>query len=235
MTTYVLVHGGWHGSWCWRRLASLLAGHDVHTPTLTGTGDRSHLHTPVVGLADHIADVVAVLDLDDLRNVVLVGHSSAGAVISGVAQQRPERTAELVYLDAFVPPPGRSVLDLLSPQRRAHFVGLADAERRVVLDPDQAMDGWAVTDPGDRAFVGPRLRPHPLGALADPLPDHPLPPVARTYIHCTRKPGGDSFAEIAAAAAADPCWRYVQLDAGHDAMITAPDGLAAALDRPRPC
>ena len=173
MTVFVLVHGGWHGGWCWRRVAPLLSGHDVFCPTLTGLGDRAHLARPDTGLADHVADVVAVLELDDLRDVVLVGHSSGGAVITGVAQRRPDRLRELVYLDAFVPAPGQSVFDLLPAARREHFLGLVDASGRIVLDPDPAMDGWGLTVAADRAWVRPRLRPFPVGALRDPLPADP--------------------------------------------------------------
>ncbi len=231
MTTFVLVHGGWHGGWCWRRLVPLLvaAGHEVHTPTLTGTGDRAHLGHPDTGVAAHVADVLAVLELDDLHDVVLVGHSSGGAVVQGVTQRCSERLRELVYLDAFVPEPGQSVLDLLPPPRREHFLRLVDDRGRIVLDPNAAMDGWAVTEPADRAWLRPRLRPHPVRALSDPLPSEPLPELPRRFLHCTVKPAGDSFAGMAAAAATDPSWRSAALDTGHDAMITAPRELAELL------
>jgi len=231
MTVFVLVHGGWHGGWCWRRVEPLLRGrgHEVHTPTLTGVGDRAHLARPHTGLAAHVRDVLAVLDLDDLRDVVLVGHSSAGAVITGVAQRAPERLRELVHLDSFVPGPGESVFDLLTPQRRAHFEGLVDAAGRIVVDPETAMDGWAITDPDDRAWVGPRLRPHPVGGLADALPVMPVPDLPRRYVHCTVKPGPDGFAGFADAAATDPSWRFDSLPTGHDAMVTAPAALADLL------
>jgi pimeloyl-ACP methyl ester carboxylesterase len=230
MTTFVLVHGGWHGGWCWRRVEPLLesAGHEVYVPTLTGLGDRAHLARPDTGLADHIADVVAVLELDDLRDVVLVGHSSGGAVITGVAQRVPDRLRELVYLDAFVPGPGQSVFDLLPAARREHFLRLVEGSR-IVLDPDTAMDGWGLTHAADREWVRPRLRPFPVGALRDPLPADPVPELPRRYVHCAVKPGGDSFAGFAGAARNDPAWRFDELETGHDAMITAPEALAAVL------
>ena len=229
MTTFVLVHGGWHGGWCWRRVTPLLAGHELHIPTLTGLGDRAHLARPDTGLADHVEDVVAVLELDDLRDVVLVGHSSGGAVITGVAQRCPDRLSELVYIDAFPPAPGQSVFDLLPAVRREHFLRLVDASGRIVLDAEPAMDGWGLTDAADREWVRPRLRPSPVGALRDPLPLDPVPELPRRYVHCTVKPGGDSFAGFAAAARTDPTWDFATLATGHDAMITAPEALATLL------
>lgn len=231
MTTFVLVHGGWHGGWCWRRVARLLCerGHEVFAPTLTGCGDRAHLGRPHTGLAAHVQDVVAVLELDDLRDVVLVGHSAAGAVITGVAQRAGHRIAELVHLDSFVPAPGESVFSLLRPELRRFFEDMVDAAGRIAVDPGPAMDGWAVLDPDDRAWVGPRLRPHPVGGLADPLPLTPVPELPRRYLHCTIKPTGDRFAGFAAAAEADPSWRMDSIDAGHDVMVTAPQELARLL------
>ena len=234
MTTFVLVHGGWHGGWCWRRVAPLLkaAGHEVHTPTLTGLGERAHLAGPDTGLATHVEDVVARLEMEYLRDVVLVGHSSGGAVITGVAQRAAERLAALVYLDAFVPRPGESVLDLLRPERRDHFLAAVDGNDRIALDWDAAMDGWAVRAPADRAWLRSRLRPHPLGALADPLPPTLLPDLPRHYVHCTDKPGGDSFTRFATAAQQGQAWRLDVLDTGHDAMVTAPQQLTAVLMLP---
>jgi pimeloyl-ACP methyl ester carboxylesterase len=231
VSVYVLVHGGWHGGWCWQRLAPLLraAGHLVHTPTLTGLGDRAHLAAPRTGLATHVEDVVARLEMEELREVVLVGHSSSGAVITGVAQRAGERLAALVYLDAFVPRPGQSVLDLLGPERREHFLSLVDADGQIVLDWETAMDGWAVRDHVDRAWLRSRLRPHPLGGLADLLPPGPVPDLPRHYLHCTDKPAGDSFAGFAATAQDQPEWRLDELDTGHEAMVTAPERLARTL------
>src|SRR3712207_1095869 len=108
MATYVLVHGAWHGGWCWKRVMPLLraAGHDVFAPTLTGLGERSHLAGPDVGLETHVQDVLGVLAYEDLEGVILVGHSLAGSVITPVAERAPGRVAQLVYLDAAVPSDG---------------------------------------------------------------------------------------------------------------------------------
>src|SRR5688572_32753445 len=108
--TFVLIHGGWHGGWCWRRVSDLLrrSGHAVFTPTLTGLGERSHLLTDRVGLETHIRDVVNVLEWEDLTDVVLVGHSYGGCVISGAAEHCEKRVSSLVFLDAFVPENGQA-------------------------------------------------------------------------------------------------------------------------------
>jgi pimeloyl-ACP methyl ester carboxylesterase len=227
----VLVHGGWHGGWVWRPVAALLraAGHEVHAPTLTGTGERAHLHGPDVGLTTHVEDVVATLIMEDLRDVLLVGHSSSGAVVTGAAAQAVDRVAGLVYLDAFVPWPGESVLDLLPAPRRAFFLDHVDADDRIALDADAAMDGWAIRDGALRDWVRPRLRPHPRRGLADPLPEETAPHPHRWYVHCRDKPSGDAFAGFAASAR-DEGWPGVEvLDTGHDAMVTDPEGTARVL------
>src|SRR3954453_17747595 len=111
--TFVLVHGAWHGGWCWQRVTPLLraAGHEVFTPTLTGMGERSHLIHPLISLSTHIQDITAVLEYEDLHNVILIGHSYAGMVITGVAAIAETRLAHLVYLDAFLPENGMSLID----------------------------------------------------------------------------------------------------------------------------
>jgi pimeloyl-ACP methyl ester carboxylesterase len=123
MTAFVLVHGGWHGGWCWRFVAAALrrADHDVYTPSLTGLGDRAHLARPGIDLELHIQDVVAVLEMEDLREVVLLGHSYGGMVVTGVADRCTARISKLVYLDAFVPENGKCALDYIVPERAAAF------------------------------------------------------------------------------------------------------------------
>ena len=120
MSTFVLVHGAWHGSWCWKRVRKALQaqGHEVFTPTLTGIGERSHLLSPEVNLATHIDDVVNLVRWEELSDVVLCGHSYGGCVISGVADRIPDRISELVYLDAFVLQDGESAHDALPSAQR---------------------------------------------------------------------------------------------------------------------
>ena len=120
MAPYVLVHGGWHGGWCWRRVADRLraAGHDVWTPTLTGHGERSHLLTPDVDLDLHIRDIVAVFRFERITDAILVGHSYGGAVVSGVADAIPERIRHVVYLDVILAEDGEAVFTALPASRR---------------------------------------------------------------------------------------------------------------------
>src|SRR5262249_15229204 len=121
MATFVLVHGAWHGGWRWRDVAARLrrAGHDVYAPSLTGLGERAHLARPGIALDDHVQDVVALLQMEALSEVVLVGHSYGGMVVTGAADREAARIRRLVYLDAFVPESGRCVLDYVVPERAA--------------------------------------------------------------------------------------------------------------------
>lgn len=129
MATFVIVHGAWSGGHAWRKVRPLLraAGHEVFTPALTGLGERAHLANPDVDLDTHLGDVVGVLEYEDLHQVVLVGHSYGGVVITGVADRLASRLAELVYLDAEVPEDGQSEYDLLPPDERATYEEMARA------------------------------------------------------------------------------------------------------------
>jgi pimeloyl-ACP methyl ester carboxylesterase len=229
-SAFVLVHGAWHGGWCWRRVVERLrsAGRTVHAPTLTGLGERSHLFGPSVTLASHVQDVVAVLEFEDLRDVVLVGHSYGGTVITGVADRAPERLAHLVYLDALVPEDGQSWRDTIWPASRA--ARDEQIERHGALAP-ATLEYFGVAEPADRAWVEPRLTPQPPGTWDDPLrltnPDAARLP--RTYIWCTETPSRAFHAYAAAARAPDSGWRYHELATGHDAMITRPEEVVRIL------
>src|SRR6266446_6459498 len=115
MANYVLVHGGWFGAWCWYKVDPLLlaAGHSVYTPTLTGVGEQAALLTPEIGLDTHIQDVVNLIETKDLQEVILVGHSYSGMVITGVADQVPDCIGHLVYFDTFVPQHGEAMADVV--------------------------------------------------------------------------------------------------------------------------
>jgi len=236
MATYVLVHGAWHGGWCWKKVAPLLreAGHEVHAPTLTGLGERSHLARPDVGLATHVEDVVKVLEYEDLRRVVLVGHSYGGMVIAGVADQAADRSAHLVYLDAFVPEDGQALVDLLPAERRDAILARPRPAEDDWLVPALPAEAYGVTDEADLAWVRPRLLPQPLRTFTEPHQlRHPeASPPSRTYIACTgsdTSPRSETFRPFADRAGADPAWRYRELATGHDAMVTMPRELARLL------
>jgi pimeloyl-ACP methyl ester carboxylesterase len=172
MATFLLVQPAWLGGWCWDKVARRLraCGHDVYAPTLTGLGERAHLATPDVGLATHIDDIVSVAEFDDLDDLILVGTSSGGTVITGVANRIPGRIASLVYLDAFLPSDGQCTFDLLPPERRGVLEGLIETEGAGWLLPRLTpapwpvivRDIWRVTDPADTGWMLPRLRPTPL-------------------------------------------------------------------------
>ena len=224
--TFVLVHGAWHGGWCWKKLAPLLraAGHDVYTPTLTGLGERAHLINPQINLDTHIQDITTVLEYEDLQDVILVGHSYGGMVIAGVEAKAGERLAQLVYLDAFLPDDGKALQDYAPPL--AELVGAQGAGWRLSsswLGTPTEMFG--VKDSDDLAWVTPRLGDQPYGTFTQPvhLAASPSKALRRSYIHLTM---GPPFEE-AAGRAKKRGYHFDQLySAGHDAMVTQPHELA---------
>jgi pimeloyl-ACP methyl ester carboxylesterase len=235
MATFVLVHGGWHGGWCWQKVIPFLeaAGHEVYAPTLTGLAERISELSPEVGLDTHIQDIVSLLEEKQLQGVVLAGHSYGGMVITGVVDQVPECIAHLVYLDTFVPRDGESVADV-SPM----------VIRLLRLQAQIQDDGWKIAPSGtygvtkepDRSWVRSKLTPQPLKTLLDRL--HLKNPAIvstkpRTHIDCTGS--GAAFLlmrRLLAPSALPPTeagWRLRQLPTGHDAMITMPKELADLL------
>ncbi len=233
MADYVLVHGAWHGGWCWGRVTPLLraAGHEVFTPTLTGLGERRHLMSPDIGLETHIQDILGVLAYEDLHDVILVGHSYSGMVVTGVAYRVPDRIAELVYLDAFVPEDGKALVDYQPPQTRELFMEKTRTEgegyKLPALIPPEA---FGITDEADLAWVRPRMDPHPFKTKLDPvrLADPRGAGIPRTFIRCT-DPADPPFAQFAQRVRSDGSWRYLELATGHGAMITKPRELADLL------
>jgi len=233
MADYVLVHGAWHGGWCWKRVTPLLraAGHEVFTPTLTGLGERRHLMSPDIGLETHIQDILGVLAYEDLHDVILVGHSYSGMVVTGVAYRVPDRVAELVYLDAFVPEDGKALVDYQPPQTRELFMEKTRTEgegyKLPALIPPEA---FGITDEADLAWVRPRMDPHPFKTKLDPvrLADPRGAGIPRTFIRCT-DPADPPFAQFAQRVRSDGSWRYLELATGHGAMITKPRELADLL------
>src|SRR5262245_49948484 len=161
MATYVLVHGGAHGGWCYQRVARILrsAGHEVYTPTMTGVGERSHLLSRRIDLDLHIDDITAVLHYEDLRDVILVGHSYGGMVITGVADRAAARIGRLVYLDAATPVNGQSLVDVAGPIILATRPSgqVVDGVELVLLPFPEAGRFYGVTDPGHVAWLDGRL------------------------------------------------------------------------------
>jgi pimeloyl-ACP methyl ester carboxylesterase len=240
--TFVLVHPAWHGGWFWKKLAPLLRekGHVTFTPTLTGLGERSHLAAPDIGLDVHVTDVANVLHYEDLRDVVIVGHSSSGVVVTGVADRLPERIALVVYLDAFVPEDGQSVFDLVSPDRRQAFGTLTRTEGdgwrvpRFAPPPWETIvrDMWGVTDPDDARWLVERLTPTPIGHFRDPVrrTNPAAEALPRLFVRFPQFPNPrfDRQAEMAQRTAN---WRYRELPAHHHAAFTAPAEVANLLHR----
>ncbi len=232
-STFVLVHGAWHGGWCWSRVAARLRerGHAVYTPTLTGLGERRHLISPQVNLDTHVEDVVNLLQFEELERVVLVGHSYAGIVISGVADRVPQRLRQLVYLDALLLEPGKSLFSDFPPavveQRLKAIRETGGGVGAAAALPPSA---FGVKDPADAAWVARHLTPQPVGTYLQPLLlkaplGNGLP---KTYIECT----GDPIATLEPTKArvrADAGWQLRTLATGHDAMVTAPAALSELL------
>jgi pimeloyl-ACP methyl ester carboxylesterase len=232
MATMVLVHGGWVGGWIWQRLTPHLRaeGHEVHAPTLTGLGERVHLGNAEVGLGTHVTDVVNHIEYEGLEDVVLVGHSYGGMVITGVLDRIPNRLAHVVYLDAFVPRGGQALADLLPPDLVAHVRGLArdlgDGWKVPLPFPPEA---FGADDPADLAWLMPRLAPQPIRTQEEALPaSNPAASgVPRTYIYCSERPMG--LFEASYALAREGGWNCIELSYTHAGPIIAPKGLAEVL------
>lgn len=243
MAHFVLVHGAWHGGWCWRDVADLVrnAGHDVHALTLTGLGERAGLLTQEVGLHRHIDDVVELIDSLGLEGVILVGHSYGGMVVSGAADRLASRLAHVVYLDAVVPLDGEAVLrtDVSRPdvefleslRTRADEHG--DGWR--VPPPVPAADGslFGVTDLETVRWMGDNLTPHPLAAWTDQvsLTSPEADRIPRTYVECVRPPGQAKPYLLDQARARQAGWDYVRVRTGHDVMLTEPRFVAGLMAR----
>lgn len=228
--TFVLVHGGFHGGWCWQAVAELLraAGHRVYTPTQTGCGERAHLLSTTITLNTFIDDIANVLIWEDLRDVVLVGHSFGGSSISGVADRMPERIRQLVYLDAILLENGQSMFDLLSPEVVEARLKAVEASGGMGIAPPNA-SMFGLSDAAEQNYVQSRLTAHPLGTYTSPLDlknpvGNGLPLV---YVECTAPPfaGLQKTRDWVKAQG----MRTLALKTGHDAMISAPGMLADLL------
>ncbi|MFI8165584.1 alpha/beta fold hydrolase [Streptomyces sp. NPDC086081] len=238
MSTFLLVHGAWHDGRCWERVVPLLtaAGHRVFTPSLTGYGDTAHLAGPEVGLDTHVDDIVALILDEGLTEVILVGHSYAGLVISSVANDVPDRIAQLVYLDAMVPEDGETAVDVMPVTQ--HLIDLAlrsESGWRVPPPPEMPPPAglFGVTDPDDVAWLRTMLSDQPVNCLRQPvrLNEPAARRIPRTHIHCTVLPEGFVRRPVPGIQPDGTPARVWELATGHDCMITTPAELAALLLR----
>ena len=228
MATFLVAHGAWSAGWAWKKMRPLLRarGHELFTPTYTGLGERGHLASAAIDLETHIEDILGVLQFEDLREVILIGHSYGGMVATGVADRARERIARLVYLDAFAPKDGESVFDL-TPARRATMLEAAQ----------KSGDGWKMppgpmppdTPQADQAWAVPRRLPQPFKTFDQKLRllngELTLP---RHYIYCQRCRPDDGFRRFLERARREG-WQNHEIDASHNPHITAAEALAALL------
>ncbi len=231
MATFVVAHGAWSAGWAWKKMRPLMRarGHEIFTPTYTGVGERTHLAHKDLDLEAHIADVIGVLEAEDLKNVILLGHSYGGMVATGVADRAARRIAQLVYLDAFAPRDGQSLLDLQT----------EEARQRVYDGAKKEGEGWRIppnpappgTTPQDLAWVNAHRRPQPLKTFEQKIRlTGAVERLPRTYIYCTKSRPGDVFRQFRDRASKEKGWTCIDLDASHSPNVTAPEALAEVLD-----
>ena len=220
----VLVHGAWGGAWVWRRVLGPLreAGHRVFAVSLSGVGERAHQPSRDITLQTHIDDVKAVIDCEELTDVILVGHSYSGMVITGVADQMRDRIAQLVYLDAVVPLPGESWSSRHTEETRQQRRALIQAHGHLPDTPPQGMG----LNAEDFAWVERRQRPHPGGVYDSPLSFDAAAwqTLPRTFIDCNR-PALLTIADFRKRVREQPGWQVFEIPTGHDAMISAAPAL----------
>lgn len=238
--TFLLIHGAWHGGWCWRYVRKGLEalGHKVITPTLTGLGERKHLLSSDINLSIHVQDVLNVIQYEGLNEFVLVGHSYGGMVITGVADAVGEKVSHMVYLDAVVPENGQSMLTL-GPNKTDDEIAQTKASVRRLSADGIAMgvlppDIFSVPkEHPNYSWLAENLTPHPLKSWFEPIYlKGSSEELKRTYIHCVNPPlPQSSFAHFAAIAKQNPThWNHYELQTGHDAMITMPDKVVEILN-----
>lgn len=229
MTTFVLVHGAWHGGWCYKRVARLLrgAGHEVYTPTLTGLGERAHLMSRSIDLGTHIQDIVGVIRYEELSDVVLCGHSYGGMVIAGVAEQIAATVRSLVYLDAFVPENGKSLFDYLP----------AEQSDQMRTDAAQNGEGYKVTpipaaafavNDKDAAWVDAMCVKQPLATFEQKLALSGRRGPKRVYVLAAAW-DPSPFQQFGARLKDDRNWQFFSIACGHDVMVDRPQELANTL------
>lgn len=229
---FVLVHGAFHGGWCWKGVAAALraAGHEVFTPTQTGLGERRHLLSSAITMETFVQDILNVLICEELTDVVLVGHSFGARSVNGVADRARDLIRKLIYIDGGIEASGRSRLEAMPEAARAQRIAAAVEFDGGISVPAPPADRFGLSEPTAIAWVNRRMTPQPLGsertgiALANPV-GNGLP---ATYIHCIDPPFPVTAAS-AAYAERQPGWRFRQFKGGHDAIISHPQEIAAIL------
>ena len=230
--TFVLVHGGWHGGWCWKHVAGDLRrkGHTVFTPTLTGSGERAHLLGSNITLQTGIDDILGVFEAEELDSVTLVGHSAGAATIAGVADRIPQRISSLIWLDGLILSDGESLRTYFTPEQEAAYQAALEAgEVPFAPPPPQA---FGVSPGTDADWMARRLTAQPFHTVTSVLhlghpPGSGLP---CTYVACISPPH-PFIAASHAVARAQKDWQWLPLDACHDAMITAPLAVSKILEK----
>jgi len=230
--TFVFVHGAWHGGWCWRHVAGILRarGHAVTTPTQTGLGERSHLISREIGLGTFVTDIESHIEYEDLTNVILVGHSFGGSVVSGLADRMPARLRRLIYIDALIVKSGETPMSRVPDDVAAERIRLAHETSDGLSVPAPPASAFGIGDATQAAWVESRLTPHPLNTYLTSLTfEHPLGNgLAADYIACT----DPLYAplETSRARVREAGWPIHELATSHDAMVSAPEATADLIE-----
>jgi pimeloyl-ACP methyl ester carboxylesterase len=228
--TFLVCHGAWSAGWAWKKMHPLMqaAGHRLLTPSYTGLGEHAHLANPSIDLETHIEDILNVIKYEDISDIVLIGHSYGGMVATGVADRARDRVNQLIYLDAFVPDDGQSLLDL------------NEVARQPMLERAGSGGGWRIppnptppdTAPADVAWLTERRVDMPIKCFEMPLKLlHGELTLPRNYIYATRITPADTFGRFAARAKSEPGWCYHEIDASHSPNVTAPEALMTLLQK----
>lgn len=224
---FVLVHGAWHGGWCWRYVRERLiaAGHLVFSPSLTGLGDRVHLRSPDVNLSTHATDIVNLIEYEELQDVILVGHSYAGHVVSLVADRIKQRIKHIAFLDAVLATEGRPFLE----PKTSEMIRAIAKDGYLVPYAEENFFGIPSHHPLFN-WVKKRIVEHPLPTLTETVVYQNGGPsrLPKTYVRCTENPSvkGGMSDPVLDLIALDSEWTYMTLDTGHDLMVTAPEETA---------
>lgn len=229
---FLLVHGAYHGGWCWAPIARLLRAHgrDVFTPTLTGLAERRHLLSSVITMETFMLDLLNVIEFEELEDIVLVGHSYGGRSITAVADRTPAKIRRLIYIDGGLPLDGLSRLDAMPPEAREKRIQSSIEWDGGLSVPPPPAELYGVRAPALVSWVNRRLTPQPLNAerttvrLRNPIGNgRPA-----TYVRCI-EPALPSVQPSADYARARKDWRYLELRAGHEAILTHPAEVAQIL------